>query len=51
MFTGIVSGLGRIVESTPLGADAAHGRRLVVQAPPGYLDDARPGLPRAVRWT
>ena len=43
MFTGIVSGLGRIVEATPLGADAAHGRRLVVQTPPGYLDDAQPG--------
>ena len=43
MFTGIVSGLGRIVESTPLGDGTAHGRRLVVQAPAGYLDDAQPG--------
>ena len=43
MFTGIVSGLGRIVEATPLGDGTAHGRRLVVQAPPGYLDDAQLG--------
>ena len=43
MFTGIVSALGHIVEATPLGADAAHGLRLAVQAPAGYLDDAQPG--------
>ena len=43
MFTGIVSALGRIVETIPLGADAAHGLRLAVQTPSGYLDDAQPG--------
>jgi len=43
MFTGIVSGVGRIMEATPHGADAAHGLRLVVETPPGYLDDAQPG--------
>ena len=44
MFTGIVSALGRIVETTPHAADAAHcSLRLVVQKPPGYLDDAQPG--------
>ena len=39
MFTGIVTGLGRITDTQPLGADAAHGRRLRVAAPAGYLDD------------
>ena len=40
MFTGIVTGLGRITDTQRLGADAAHGLRLVVATPPGYLDDA-----------
>ncbi len=39
MFTGIVSGLGRVVASAPLGTDAAHGRRLTIAAPTGYLED------------
>jgi riboflavin synthase len=39
MFTGIITGLGRIVEATP----AAQGKRLVVQAPAAYLDDVQPG--------
>jgi riboflavin synthase len=39
MFTGIVSGLGQIVEAQP----AAHGMRLLVQAPAGYLDDVDAG--------
>ena len=39
MFTGIITGLGRIVEATP----AAQGKRLVVQAPAGFLDDVQPG--------
>lgn len=51
MFTGIVSGLGRIESVAPLGgADSSsspaagrHGVRLTVAAPPGYLDDAQPG--------
>lgn len=38
MFTGIITGVGQIVESQPLGADASHGRRLTLQAPAGYLD-------------
>jgi riboflavin synthase len=42
MFTGIVSGVGRIVEAAPLGA-AAHGKHLLVAAPAGYLDDAAVG--------
>ncbi|RZL08388.1 MAG: riboflavin synthase [Rubrivivax sp.] len=39
MFTGIITGVGQIVESQPLGEGAGHGRRLTVQAPAGYLDD------------
>ncbi|HSV69766.1 MAG TPA: riboflavin synthase [Methylibium sp.] len=39
MFTGIVTGLGRITETRALGADASHGRRLTLAAPAGYLDD------------
>jgi riboflavin synthase len=43
MFTGIVSGLGRITAVTPLGADASHGKRLDIEAPKGYLDDVQSG--------
>ena len=43
MFTGIISGLGRIVEAHDLGADAAHGKRLLIETPAGYLDDVAPG--------
>jgi riboflavin synthase len=39
MFTGIITGVGQIVDSQPLGAEASHGKRLTVQAPEGYLDD------------
>lgn len=38
MFTGIITGVGQIVESQALGADASHGRRLTLQTPAGYLD-------------
>ena len=41
MFTGIITGLGRIVAVQPLGSDPAHGKRLTIEAPPAYLD-ARP---------
>jgi riboflavin synthase len=43
MFTGIVSGLGRITHAVALGTDAAHGKRLTLAAPPGYLDDVQIG--------
>ena len=43
MFTGIITGLGRIVDVQPLGADASHGRRLTIEAPAGYLDDVQLG--------
>ena len=43
MFTGIVSAMGRVSSAEPLGAGAGHGKRLVVEAPAGYLDDVVPG--------
>jgi len=43
MFTGIITGLGRIVEVQDLGTTAAFGKRLTLQAPPGYLDDVLSG--------
>lgn len=43
MFTGIISGIGRIVRVESLGASAGHGKRLHLQAPPGYLDDVALG--------
>jgi riboflavin synthase len=43
MFTGIITGLGRITAVAPQGADASHGKRLAIEAPPGYLDDVQPG--------
>jgi len=43
MFTGIITGLGRILEVQDLGPTAAFGKRLTIQAPPGYLDDVLSG--------
>ena len=43
MFTGIISGIGRIIRVDPLGDSAGHGKRLHLQAPPGYLDDVALG--------
>ena len=43
MFTGIISGLGRITEARALGADPSHGKRLVIDTPSGYLDDVQLG--------
>lgn len=39
MFTGIISALGRIVDSVALGSGPGHGRRLSIETPPGYLGD------------
>jgi riboflavin synthase len=39
MFTGIITGVGRIVAIHPLGSSSFHGKRLAISAPPGYLDD------------
>jgi riboflavin synthase len=39
MFTGIITGVGRISDVQALGESATHGKRLTIQAPVGYLDD------------
>ena len=43
MFTGIITGVGRISAVHPLGESAIHGKRLTIQTPAGYLDDVGPG--------
>jgi riboflavin synthase len=40
MFTGIITGVGRIVASHDLGSSLQHGKRLAIACPPSYLDDA-----------
>src|SRR5947208_5578144 len=42
MFTGIISGVGRISDAQPLGGDA-YGRRLTIETPAGYLADVALG--------
>ncbi len=39
MFTGIITGVGRIAAIDDLGSSAQHGKRLTLTAPAGYLDD------------
>jgi riboflavin synthase len=39
MFTGIITGVGRISDVQSLGDSATHGKRLTIQTPGGYLDD------------
>lgn len=39
MFTGIITGVGRIVAIHSLGSSLDHGKRLTIEAPPSYLDD------------
>jgi riboflavin synthase len=39
MFTGIITGVGRIVASHPLGPSSFHGKRLTLAVPAGYLGD------------
>ena len=39
MFTGIITGVGRIVAVHALGSSSAHGKRLSIECPPAYLDD------------
>jgi riboflavin synthase len=43
MFTGIITGVGRIAAVHDLGSSFQHGKRLTVQAPAGYLDDVQLG--------
>jgi riboflavin synthase len=39
MFTGIITGVGRIVAVHRLGSSLDHGKRLDIEVPAGYLDD------------
>ncbi len=43
MFTGIITGIGRITTVSPLGESATHGKRLTITCPPSYLDDTALG--------
>ena len=43
MFTGIITGLGRITAVEALGADPSHGKRLTIETPAAYLDDVQLG--------
>jgi riboflavin synthase len=43
MFTGIISGVGRIAQIEALGETAAHGKRLTITCPPAYLNDVALG--------
>ena len=39
MFTGIITGVGRIAAIHDLGSSLQHGKRLSIETPAGYLDD------------
>ena len=39
MFTGIITGVGRIDAAHALGSSLAHGKQLTISCPPGYLED------------
>ena len=39
MFTGIITGVGRIAALEDLGSTAQHGKRLTIATPPDYLAD------------
>jgi riboflavin synthase len=39
MFTGIITGVGRIAAVHDLGGSSSHGKRLGIAVPHGYLDD------------
>ncbi len=43
MFTGIITGVGRIVAAHALGSSSTPGKRLDIECPAGYLDDVGPG--------
>lgn len=43
MFTGIITGVGRIVAVHALGSSATHGKRLTLACPTTYLDDVGVG--------
>ena len=39
MFTGIITGVGRIAAIHDLGPSSSYGKRLGISVPDGYLDD------------
>ena len=39
MFTGIITGVGRISALHDLGSSSQHGKRLTIETPAAYLDD------------
>ena len=39
MFTGIITGVGRIVAAHALGSSSTHGKRLSIECPPAFIDD------------
>ena len=43
MFTGIITGIGRITAIEPLGQTASHGKRLTIECPLNFLDDTSLG--------
>ena len=43
MFTGIITGVGRIVAINSLGNTPQHGKRLTIKTPDGYLSDVSLG--------
>jgi riboflavin synthase len=43
MFTGIITGLGHIIDVQDLGQTQSHGKKLTLQAPVGYLADVALG--------
>ena len=43
MFTGIITGVGRIVATHVLGSSSQHGQRLEIKTPAAYLDDVSLG--------
>jgi riboflavin synthase len=43
MFTGIITGVGRIAAIDDLGSSAQHGKRLTITTPAGYLEDVELG--------
>jgi riboflavin synthase len=43
MFTGIITGVGRIAAVHDLGSSPQHGKRISVETPSGYLDDVALG--------
>ena len=43
MFTGIITGVGRIAAVHALGSSSTHGKRLSIECPKAYLDDVQSG--------